>query len=69
MHRLFFIWAVLQYVLDPAAQCAAQVVERGRGDVAALLERIQRAAAERVVFDERISCNALAPHRLPKGLI
>lgn len=68
-HRLFAVGSIDKHIFNTTVEDAAEVVQRGGRDVAPLLERIECPAAERVVFDERVSGYALAPHGLPKGLV
>ena len=43
-----------QNILDPAGKDITQVIQRSRRDVSVVLERVQCAAAEGVILDERI---------------
>ena len=55
MHRLFFIWAVLQYVLDPAFQYAAQVVDINSGTITLRYQGGKR--YEKTVVDSAVCRN------------
>ena len=58
-----------QNILDPAGKDITQVIQRSRRDVSVVLERVQCAAAEGVILDERIGRNALSPHGAPKRFV
>lgn len=51
---LCFVGNVAQHIFHIAGEDAAQVVQRGGGDVAVLLQGVQRPPAEGIVLDERV---------------
>ena len=51
--------------LRDAGKNAAEIIECCGGNIAVVLERVQRAAAERVVFDQSVGRDAPLLHRLP----
>ena len=64
-----FIRNLDKNILHAAREDIAQIVQRGGGDVAVLLQRIQGAAAERIVLDQGVGGNSLAPHGLPQRVV
>lgn len=66
---LRFVGEIPEHVLHIAGEDAAQVVQGGGGDVAVLLQGVQRPPAEGVVLDERIRGDSLAPHGLPQRVV
>ena len=68
-HRLFAVGSIDKHIFNTTVEDAAEVVQRGGRDVVPMLERVKCTTAERVVFDERVSGDALAPHGLPKGFV
>ena len=58
-----------QHILHLAGEDIAQVVKRGGGDVAIVLEGIQRPTAEGVVLDQRVGGDSLALHGLPERVV
>ena len=53
------------HILHAAGENAAKVIERRGGNIAVVLESVQCAAAERIVFDQGVDRDAPLLHRLP----
>lgn len=66
---LYFVGNVAQHIFHIAGENAAQVVQRGGGDVAVLLQGVQRPPAEGIVLDERVGGEPPAFQGLPQRVI
>lgn len=60
-----FIRNIEQHIPHAAGEDAAEIIECCGGNIAVVLERVQRAAAERVVFDQSVGRDVPLLHRLP----
>lgn len=66
---LFIIGDMSQNILHLTGKDVAEVVKGRRGDVAVVLERIQRTTAKGIVLNERVCADSLSPHGLPQRIV